>query len=53
MRMQIEALRPKTLIDAYDAIFKLGPREGGFSMVLFDGELRSGTEWLETAWNYP
>jgi hypothetical protein len=38
MRMQIEALRPKTLIDAHDAIFKLGPREGGFSMVLFDGE---------------
>ena len=38
MRMHIEALRPKTLIDAYEAILKLGPREGGCSLMLFDGE---------------
>lgn len=38
MRMQIEALRPKTIIDACEAIFALGPRAGGFSMSIFDGE---------------
>ena len=38
MRLQIEALRPKTLIDSCEAIFNLGRREGGFSMTLFDGE---------------
>lgn len=38
MRLQIEALRPKTLIESCEAIFKLGPREGGFSLTLFDGE---------------
>ena len=38
MRMQIETLRPKTIIDASEAIFALGPRAGGFSMSLFEGE---------------
>lgn len=38
MRMQIETLRPKTIIDACEANFALGPRVGGFSMALFDGE---------------
>lgn len=37
-RMQLEALRPKSLIEACEAIFKLGPREGGFSLALFEGE---------------
>ena len=38
MRMQVETLRPKTIIDGCEAIFALGPRQGGFSMSLFEGE---------------
>jgi hypothetical protein len=38
MRMQIEALRPKTLVDAYETILKRGPRESGCTLMLFDGE---------------
>lgn len=38
MRMHMETLRPKSIIDACEAIFGLGPREGGFSLSLFDGE---------------
>jgi hypothetical protein len=37
-RMQLEALRPKSLIDASEAIFKIGPRTRGFSLTLFEGE---------------
>lgn len=38
MRMQIETLRPKSIIDAYEAIYDRGPSESGFSMFLFEGE---------------
>jgi hypothetical protein len=37
-RMQIEALREKTLIETCDATYRLGPRAGGFSQTVFRGE---------------
>jgi hypothetical protein len=37
-RMQIEALRAKTLIETCEATHRLGPRAGGFSQTVFRGE---------------
>jgi hypothetical protein len=37
-RMQIEALRAKTLIETCEATYRLGPRAGGFSETVFRGE---------------
>jgi hypothetical protein len=38
MRLQLEALRAKSLIDMFEAKRKQGPQDGGHSMVLFEGE---------------
>lgn len=39
MRMHMEALRPQTVISAYEASFRQGPTaESGFSLALYEGE---------------
>jgi hypothetical protein len=39
MRLQLEALRPKTLIESYEVKYKQGPNGGeGYLLALYNGE---------------
>jgi hypothetical protein len=41
MRMQIETLRPKTLIDAFEAKYRQGPSaEPGYVLALYEDEFK-------------
>jgi hypothetical protein len=38
MRLQVETLRPKTLVQSFDAIYDQGPGRDGYLLSLFSGE---------------